>query len=467
MSVRKHLLLLNPWIYDFTAFDLWSKPLGLLYIASFLRSNGFRVSLIDCLAAKKTKKKFGIGNFRREIVTKPEILSDIPRHFARYGISEKEFRTSLRKIDPPDAILVTTIMTYWYLGPVRAVEILREEFPGTPVILGGIYATLMPGHAQKHVNPDYLISGPGELKILELLCDLFNLEKKSYIMPEKLDDYPFPAFDLIPDLDYLIIMTARGCPYDCSFCAQKRIAPPFTQRNPEKVVAEIKYHYNKFKIRDFAFYDDALFIGRERHIKTILRQIIELQLPIRFHSPNGLFAKLIDEELAELMYRAHFKTIRLSFETSNENRRSDMYNKISNTGMINAVTNLKKAGYRAADLEAYVIMGLPEQELDEILNSMIFINQLGLEVRLASFSPIPGTRDFDKAVETGLISSDIDPLLTNKSIFPLKNDRLNYSTFRNIRLLGQLMNDAAQKQFALFTDEKIGPALNKVLDEFN
>jgi hypothetical protein len=45
----KHLLLINPWIYDFTAYDLWSKPLGLLYLAAFLRQQGFKISYIDCL----------------------------------------------------------------------------------------------------------------------------------------------------------------------------------------------------------------------------------------------------------------------------------------------------------------------------------------------------------------------------------------------------------------------------------
>ncbi len=41
---------------------------------------------------------------------------------------------------------------------------------------------------------------------------------------EQYEDFPYPAFDLINHPDYMIIMTARGCPYDCSFCAQKKIA---------------------------------------------------------------------------------------------------------------------------------------------------------------------------------------------------------------------------------------------------
>ena len=66
----KKLLLINPWIYDFAAFDLWSKPLGLLYIASFLRRQNFEIAYIDCLnkypVNKKEPvklKKFGTGHF--------------------------------------------------------------------------------------------------------------------------------------------------------------------------------------------------------------------------------------------------------------------------------------------------------------------------------------------------------------------------------------------------------------------
>ena len=121
-AARKNLLLINPWIYDFTAFDLWSKPLGLLYLASFLRQQGFKIQYIDCLdkyAENPTPKikRYGIGNFRREIVEKPKILSHIPRNFARYGIAEDTFREKLQQMSNPDAVLVTSMMTYWYLGP--------------------------------------------------------------------------------------------------------------------------------------------------------------------------------------------------------------------------------------------------------------------------------------------------------------------------------------------------------------
>jgi radical SAM superfamily enzyme YgiQ (UPF0313 family) len=258
-------------------------------------------------------------------------------------------------------------------------------------------------------------------------------------------------------------MTARGCPYNCSFCAQKQLTHTFAQRSPESVVQEMVQNYTKYKLRDFAFYDDALFINRDNHIKPILRNLITQKLPLRLHSPNGLFARFIDRELAELMYRSGFKTIRLSFETANENRHHDMSNKISNHGMVSAIEHLTAVGFNPNDIEAYIIMGLPDQEVDEVISSIIFINNLGVKVRLASYSPIPGTLDFSRAVDNDLISPDIDPLLTNKSIFPLQSGPDNYEVYRNLRTFAEVLNSAADKHLAPFANEKIVPGLKKVL----
>jgi radical SAM superfamily enzyme YgiQ (UPF0313 family) len=471
-STGKNLLLINPWIYDYTAFDLWSQPLGLLYIASFLRDHGFNVSYIDCLRSQNKSlepkpKKYGVGNYRRENVETPQVLKDIPRKFARYGISESEFYNALKKTSSPDAVLMTSIMTYWYLGPSQIVNILRDVYPGVPIILGGIYASLLPDHAKKVVKPDYVIEGPGEWMVLKLLQKILKCPS-NYDKPyTSLDDYSYPAFDLIPNRRYLCVMTSRGCPFNCSFCAQKHIATNFSQRNPIKVVEEIVYHYKKYKMKDFAFYDDALFINKDKHIKVILRKLIEAKIPIQLHTPNGLFARDIDEELARLMYNAGFKTIRLSFETSNEDRRKDMNNKISNDGMNNAVMNLVKAGYSASALDAYIIMGLPGQSLDEILESIIFVNNLGVQVKLASFSPIPKTLDFKRAVNSKIIREDIDPLLTNKTIFPLKGPDLDYETFRKVRIFSQLLNEAAKRDMAPFADNPIGNSLRRIVRELS
>ena len=325
----------------------------------------------------------------------------------------------------------------------------------------------MPEHAKKVVNPDYLVKGPGEIQVLNLLSSIFNIKIESSQLPKSINDYPFPAFDLLSTIDYLVIMTSRGCPYNCSFCAQKLISMPFTQRTPDNVIEEFGAHYRKFNKRDFAFYDDALFVKRETHFKTILEKLIQKKWPIRLHSPNGLFAKYIDREMAELMYKGSFKTVRLSFETSNENRRNDMQSKVTNSDIIAAVENLVKAGFKAKDLESYVLMGLPGQEVEEIIASIIFVHKLGVQVSLASFSPIPGTVEYERAVKSRLINKDIDPLLTNKTIFPLNNSRFDYQMYRKIRMFSHILNYSLQRGLIMFDNSPFSESVTRVVSQLH
>ena len=184
--IRKipRVLLVNPWIYDFAAYDSWVKPLGLLYLAALLRKNGFEVCFVDCLNTsdhqamlergikKKTLRRHGTGHFYKEHVEKPESLANIPRRYSRYGISPDLFEKILQKIPRPDVILVTSMMTYWYPGVFHAVRLLRKHCPEVPVILGGIYATLCPEHAMQNAGAHFYIRGEGEVSVLKMVSGL-------------------------------------------------------------------------------------------------------------------------------------------------------------------------------------------------------------------------------------------------------------------------------------------------------
>ncbi len=71
----------------------------------------------------------------------------------------------------PDAVLVTSLMTYWYPGVTAAIRLVREYFPGVPVILGGIYASLCPDHARSHSGADLVLTGPWETGLPPHLAD--------------------------------------------------------------------------------------------------------------------------------------------------------------------------------------------------------------------------------------------------------------------------------------------------------
>lgn len=470
------VLCINPWIYDFAAYDHWSKPLGLLYLASFLRARGFAVDVLDCLdkwhpevlrrqqrTAPKLRR-YGIGPFYREIVPTPACVNFIPRHFARYGLPEDVFYAELQRRPRPDAILVTSFMTYWYMGPQRVGEICRAVFPGVPIILGGIYASLLPDHARQVVKPDYLITGPGEYKVAALLAQLCNRPDLLDDFPTRLDDFPYPAFDLLRRNDYLIVMTSRGCPFRCTFCATYTIDSAFTQRQPESVVEEILSQTRRLRVQDVAFYDDALLMQPNLRIKPILRALLASNRPLRFHTPNGLHARYLDEELAELMYRCRFKTIRLSLESVATERLRDIHNKITPGEMTRAVHNLITAGYEAREIETYVIMGLPHQPLAEVVETILYANSLGVQVRLSSFSPIPGTADYARAVADGSFPADADPLLTNNTIIPLARTREAYERFYTVARFAQLLNEGVTRGVSLFQPRELRRALFTALD---
>jgi radical SAM superfamily enzyme YgiQ (UPF0313 family) len=208
------------------------------------------------------------------------------------------------------------------------------------------------------------------------------------------------------------MLTSWGCPYHCTYCASHRLQPAFVRRKPSDVVVEIEACVQN-GIRDFAFYDDALLLDAERHIIPILEGVLARGLPTRFHTPNGLHAGGISPHLAQLMRQTGFSTVRLSLETIDPARQRDTGGKVTTSAFEQAVAHLKAAGFGSRELAAYILAGLPDQPLSEVEETVRFVHQLGVQARLALFSPIPGTPDGDRA-----LSADADPLLHNNTVYP-------------------------------------------------
>jgi len=448
----KHILLINPWIYDFAAYDFWIKPIGLLSIASILDMFGYQLHLIDCLDRfypiqytgkgkyKAQHKKYGTGKFYREPVEKPKVLADVPRTFCRYGLSLDIFDIALSTIPKPDVILITSTMTYWYPGAFKAIEIVKKKYPDVPVVLGGIYASLCHEHAQEYSGADFVIKGPGEEKTLKLVDELTETHSDWAQFPKSWQTMPEPNYDFYTSLASLPLLTSKGCPYQCSFCASRLLSGKFAQKNPSRIIDTIEFYNRRKKVKHFAFYDDALLFHQQSHIKKILQWVLQKKLHVTFHTPNGMFPREIDLELAKLMFQTHFKTIRLSYETANKSRQQDMNLKVTDDNLATAVDYFEQAGYNRRDIEVYVIMGLPGQSLDEVVESMIFVTSLGAKAKLTSFSPIPGTVEWKRAVRDCGFPADADPLLTNNSIYPLRNQDITYMHFQQLRHLSKALN---------------------------
>jgi len=452
-----HLLLINPWLTDFAAYDFWLKPMGLLYLAAVLRRKGYAVRLVDCMdrshpevlqgqsLAQPINQRWSTGKFLRTPIPKPAAYRNIPRYYARYGMPPEIFEKLCLAAPNPDAILVTSGMTYWYPGVQMTIATLRHLFPNTPILLGGIYATLCTEHARKCSGADVVIAGEAESVIDDKLRSVLGLDaldlgpSTSDLFPT-LDDLPFPAFDLYPRLQFATIMTSRGCPLRCTFCASNIVSGKYRWRSIDGVVAELDWLHRGLGVNEFAFYDDALLTNRDRHFLPLCEKIMQQQIAATFHTPNGLQAKFIDATTAKLMWRSGFKTIRLAYESGSVERQRDMSKKVNNESFALAVENLYAAGFGPAELDAYVMMALPDQPLQEILWSMAYVHSLGVGIRLAAFSPIPGTVEFARAVARGELAHDADPLLTNNSILPIRLPNVPYANYAKINMLSKELN---------------------------
>ena len=439
-----HILCINPWIHDFAAFDFWAKPLGLLSIAAILRENGIKISYIDCLdrfhknASDSPKVLWdGRGHFQKTQIPLPKGLEHIGRNFSRYGILPDWFEADLRQVKKPDLIFVTSLMTYWASGVKETIETVKRVFPDVPVILGGIYASLCHDHAIWYSGADRVIKGPGEPWLTGILKDFagFDLKDERLLKsPGDLDALPFPALDLQQKMTYAPILTSRGCPFSCDYCASSYLEPVLRQRSPENVYKEIEYWHEKYQIRNFAFYDDALLINAEDHAFPIFERIIAKGLDLYFHTPNAVHIRAITKKAAELMFQAGFKTIRLGLETTEFNIKRSYDTKVAENEFLIAVENLKAAGFDKRQIGAYLLCGLPGQNLETLESSVRFVKKTGVLPVLAYYTPIPHTALWEEAVAKSKFDLCEHPVFTNNTLFPC------VSSEHDLKRISQLKN---------------------------
>jgi radical SAM superfamily enzyme YgiQ (UPF0313 family) len=416
--------------------------MGLLSIASMLRHHGIQVSYIDCLdrfhpRAPKTDPgaRYGRGPYYKTRIPKPAGLQDVPRHFSRYGIKPQWFKDDLRRHGRPDLVLVTSLMTYWYPGIQETIGITRSIYPRTPIVLGGIYARLYPDHARNSSGADYVADGPAEKILYALIRRFTGFSVTPAFDPEVLDEYPYPALDLQTILNYVPLLTSRGCPFQCAYCASRFLEPKRLLRNPAAVVEEIKYWQKDYGCCDFILYDDAFLMDADRHAIPILEGILQTGTQVRFHTPNAVHIRGIDPQTARLMFETGFTTLRLGLETAEFNHREEIDVKVSEHEFKRAVNCLRDAGFKKNQIGAYLLVGLPGQKLDTIKHSIDVVKQIGVTPVPAYYTPIPRTALWPKAVAASRYDLESDPIFTNNAVIPCQKEPFNWEMIRYLKEL--------------------------------
>lgn len=422
------ILLVNPPIYDFTAYDFWLKPYGMLTVAGMLRDKA-NFQLFDYLdrnhpfMAKQEKLKsdiFGTGPFHHQKIPKPKPLSNIPRYFRRFALPQKFFTDFLTNNPPCDFAMIQTTMTYWYPGVKEVIDDIRNYWPNTKIIIGGNYPTLCPDHA-KTLNPDLIVKGSE----LNPLWQFLNLTP----------DTNQPAlWEACVKLNVATLKITDGCPFKCTYCSVPKTYGRFKPRNQKRCLTELKLAV-KQGATDIAFYDDALLFNADTVITPFLKEVLNQNIKVNFHCPNALNARFITKPLAQLMTAAGFKTFYLGFESASTDWQTRTGSKVHSDELARSVKHLTNAGADPKRITAYQILGHPFTDSQQLEHSMHFVNKLGIRGMLADYSPIPGTPDGEYCRKW----IDLDePLLHNKTAFPII--LLGYKKINCLKALQKKLN---------------------------
>lgn len=230
---------------------------------------------------------------------------------------------------------------------------------------------------------------------------------------EDLDKLGMPAWDLIKPETYpeaqhgaffrnfpiAPIITTRGCPYPCTFCAVGVISgKKLRKRSPSSVIKEIDFLYHQHGIREFHVVDDNFTLDTS-HAKTILKGIINLNLNVSLATPNGVRLDLLDEELLYLMKKSGLYLVSLGIESGSDSILKAMKKNLTVEKTRKAVATIRKAGIEVA---GFFIIGFPGETREDIKKTINFALELDLiRANFFTYLPFPGTESYKNLERSG------------------------------------------------------------------
>lgn len=360
--MKPHVTLIFP-SSDFLLNQAVFPPLGIMYLASFLKQYYINVQCLD----------FGIGH------TLDMVEADI------VGIS----------ITTPQRAEAFTIA-----------EALRGM--GKTLIAGGPHATHMPQECKDH-GFHYVIKGEGEVELTQLLGDLLmdyswrGPTKLDMVTgPEHIDGYPFPDREALPVKDYVyeidgkratVLMTSRGCPFDCSYCA--RITKTFRAQSSKRTIREIEFINTKYGFEAFMIFDDV-FIAKKKRLREMADHLSAHNFTFRCFGRTDL----ITEDVCKQLKKMGVVEVGLGVESGSDAVLSK--NMKGSTVEMNtrAVWMLHDHGIRA---KAFLIVGLPGETPDTVQQTRDWIEKARpYDIDASVFQPLPGSRIFEHPGKWGI-----------------------------------------------------------------
>jgi radical SAM superfamily enzyme YgiQ (UPF0313 family) len=385
------ILLINPPVYDLRLdWARWHQPCGLLQVGRLLRLRGTDVRLIDCLQPERNK----LERKKLDTVTVDE-QNLIRWHFGcSWELIEKQIGLIKDENWKPDAIYVTTMMTFWWESTRDLIHRIRKEwFPRIPIVLGGVYPTLCPGHAKKHIR-----------------CADFDLEIA--------DKARIHATDLT---------LYNQMPYFSGLFLSRRVPP-------ERIVGEIVTKA-KLGVREFAFFDNEIGLNHQTRFEKVLDQVIEKELDVKFRALGNISPKVLSGSLVRKMKAAGYRQIFL---------RDDIALRSNSNGDLSSYERgielmLKYGGFkpRTEDLTAMVVVGVPGENLNHVVERLTKLAHIVGSVNLVPYQPTPGTEIFE--MHKSQLPAELER--QNGKLFPFaKVNGATFSDYQQLMRLAALLN---------------------------
>ncbi len=275
------------------------------------------------------------------------------------GLDWKDIERKIRT-EKPDIVGVT-ITTENRFQSFALVRLAKRAHPGVLTVLGGPHASMAAEDCLAHIPElDVVVRGEGEFAMLDVcraweasptaasLADIpglvLRIDGRPHCNPVRppipdLDALPFPAFHLVPfekynfrfpvpgqgDLPAVNVMTSRGCPFACSFCATPiNWGRHVRTRSPENVVREIEFLKERYGIRVVFFFDDT-FNASPKRAEAICDLMIERKLGVFFKCDVRM--DIMNRELVAKMKRAGLFHLSFGLEAGSDRVRNEVVGK--------------------------------------------------------------------------------------------------------------------------------------------
>jgi len=326
-------------------------------------------------------------------------------------------------------IVGISCMSYYFLNVIDLSKKLKAQ--GLIVVIGGSHPSVLPKLTLEKTDADFIIISEGEETFLELIKKIeknqqvdnipgiFTKKSKQIIKRDfikNLDKLPFPDWEqmdprkykkaphgaLIKNFPVAPIVTTRGCPHNCKFCASPKLWNRIMRfRTPENVIKEVIYLIENFGVREIHFEDDNFTLKKD-HIEKICRLILKNNLKISWACPNGIRADTITPDLLKLMKKSGCYYIALGFESGNQEILNNINKETNLATLRNAAEMAEKQGIMT---QGFFIFGLPGETEKTISETINFSKKISLSrAQFLLLDVLPGSQlwdelDFGKKVD--------------------------------------------------------------------